>query len=78
MNPNESVGSATAPVNLDDYDLMADPKRRARSNAGGIRMLKEHLVGGYVDALMCSKITTEIRKEMRAYLKKINEVDKIF
>jgi hypothetical protein len=26
MNPYESVGSTAAPVNVDDYDLMADPK----------------------------------------------------
>jgi hypothetical protein len=86
-----------APVNVDDYDPMADPKRRARSNdpkwkygywteignrdkvtcnlcqtitAGGIKRLKEHLAGGYADTIMCSKTTTEIRKEMRAYLEK--------
>jgi hypothetical protein len=32
--------------------------------------LKEHLAGGYADTIMCSKTTTEIRKEMRAYLEK--------
>jgi hypothetical protein len=31
--------------------------------------LKEHLAGGYADTVMCSKTSTEIRKEMRAYLK---------
>jgi hypothetical protein len=35
MNLNESAGSAAAPVNVDDYDPMADPKRRARSNDPG-------------------------------------------
>jgi hypothetical protein len=38
--------------------------------AGEIKMLKEHPAGGYADTLMCSKITTEIRKEMRAYIEK--------
>jgi hypothetical protein len=102
MNPHECAGSAAAPVNVDDYDPMADPKRRARSNdpgwkygywteienrdkvtcnfcktvtAGGIKRLKEHLAGGYADTMMCSKTTTEIRKEMRAYLEKIKEID---
>jgi hypothetical protein len=92
---NESAGSADAPVNVDDYDPMADPKRRARSNdpgwkygywteignrdkvtcnlcktvtVGGIKRLKEHLAGGYADTVMCSKTSTEIRKEMRAYM----------
>jgi hypothetical protein len=96
MNLNESAGSAAAPVNVDDYDPMADPKRTARSNdpgwkygywtevenrdkvtcslcktvtVGGIKRLKEHLTGGYADTVMCSKTSTEIRKEMRAYLK---------
>jgi hypothetical protein len=90
-----SAGSAAAPVNVDDYDLMADPKQRARSNdpgwkygywteignrdkvtcnlcktvtVGGIKRLKEHLAGGYVDTVMCSKTSIEIGKEMRAYL----------
>jgi hypothetical protein len=94
-----------APVNVDDYDPMADPKRRARSNdprwkygywteignrdkvtcnlcqsvtTGGIKRLKEHLAGGYADAIMCSKTTTEIRKEMRAYLKKNKRTRPIF
>jgi hypothetical protein len=86
-----SAESAAAPVNVDDYDLMADPKRWTRSNdprwkygywieignrdnvtcnlcktitAVEIKRLKEHLVGGYADTVMCSKTTTEIRKEM--------------
>jgi hypothetical protein len=88
MNPHESAGSAAARVNVDGYDPMADPKRRARYwteignrdkvtcnlcktvTARGIKRLKEHLAGGYADTVMCSKTTTEIRKEMRAYLKK--------
>jgi hypothetical protein len=37
---------------------------------GGIKRLKEHLVGGYADTTMCSQTTTEIRKEMKAYLDK--------
>jgi hypothetical protein len=37
----------------------------------GTKRLKEHLASGYADTVMCSKTTTEIRKEMRAYLKKI-------
>jgi hypothetical protein len=35
---------------------------------GGIKRLKEHLAGGYADTLICSKTTTEMRKEMKAYL----------
>jgi hypothetical protein len=97
MNPNDSVGFAAAPMNVDDYDPMADPKRMTRSNdpgwkygywteignrdkvtcnlcktvtVGGIKMLKEHLTGGYADTMMCSKTTSEIRKEMRACLEK--------
>jgi hypothetical protein len=38
--------------------------------AGRIKRLKEHLAGGYADTIMCSKTTTEIRKEMRTYLEK--------
>jgi hypothetical protein len=30
--------------------------------------LKEHLAGGYADTVICSKTSTEIRKEMTAYL----------
>jgi hypothetical protein len=92
-----SVGSTAAPVHVDDYDPMDNPKRRVRSNdpgwkygywtkfgnrdkvtcnlyktvtARGIKKLKEHFVGGYADTVMCSKTTTVIRKEMRAYLQK--------
>jgi hypothetical protein len=36
----------------------------------GIKRLKEHLAGGYADTLMCSKTTTEIRKDMKAYFKR--------
>ncbi|CAN6248725.1 unnamed protein product [Urochloa humidicola] len=36
--------------------------------SGGIKRLKQHLAGGYGDCQMCSKTTTEIRKEMRDYL----------
>ena len=45
---------------------------------GGIKRLKEHLAGGYADTLMCSKTTTEIRKEMRAYLEKNKRCRPIF
>lgn len=71
----ESVGSAPDSVPVDsNTDPMADPKRRAKScktvTTGGIKRLKKHLAGGYADTLMCSKTTTEIRKEMKAYLDK--------
>jgi hypothetical protein len=105
VNINESAGSAAAPVHVDDYDSMADPKRRAWSNdlgwkyeywtengnrdkvtcnlcktvtAGGIKRLKEHLACGYADTVMCSKTTTVIRKEMRAYLQKNKRSRPIF
>jgi hypothetical protein len=45
---------------------------------GGIKSLKEHLAGGYADTLMCSKTTTEIRKEMKAYLDKNKRSRPIF
>lgn len=32
--------------------------------------MKEHLVGGFAETLMCSKTTTEISKEMQTYLAK--------
>jgi hypothetical protein len=35
---------------------------------GGIKRLKQHLVGGYRDTTMCSNTTTTIRKQMREYL----------
>ena len=37
---------------------------------GGIKRLKQHLAGGYGDAVLCEskELTTEIRKEMSAYL----------
>ncbi|GJN11859.1 hypothetical protein PR202_ga30091 [Eleusine coracana subsp. coracana] len=38
--------------------------------SGCIKRLKQHLAGGYVDAKMCEKTTTEIRKEMEEYLEK--------
>jgi hypothetical protein len=31
---------------------------------GGIKRLKDHLVGGFADTLICSKTTTKTRKEM--------------
>jgi transposase-like protein len=41
-----------------------------------IKRMKEHLVNGCVDRVMCSKITTKVREEMRAYLeKRIRDVD---
>src|SRR6266540_1814150 len=36
---------------------------------GGIKRLKEHLAGGYSDALICPNTTTEIRIEMGDYLR---------
>jgi hypothetical protein len=44
----------------------------------GIKRLKEHLAGGFVDTLMCSKTTTEIGKEMKAYLDKNKRYRPIF
>jgi len=35
---------------------------------GGIKRLKQHLAGGYGDAVMCQKTTTPIRKQMTDYL----------
>jgi hypothetical protein len=46
--------------------------------ARGIKRLKEHLAGGYADIVMCSKTTTEIRKEMSAYLEKNKKNRPIF
>jgi hypothetical protein len=40
--------------------------------------LKEHLAGGYADTVMCSRTTTVIRKEMRAYLQKNKRSRPIF
>ena len=36
----------------------------------GIKRFKHHLAGGYGDIILCPKVTTEIRKEMEAYLQK--------
>ena len=35
---------------------------------GGIKRLKQHLAGGFGDAKICPKVSTEIRKEMAAFL----------
>ena len=35
---------------------------------GGIKRLKQHLAGGFGDAKICPKVSTEIRMEMAAYL----------
>ncbi|KAG2564437.1 uncharacterized protein LOC120681668 [Panicum virgatum] len=35
---------------------------------GGIKRLKQHLAGGYGDAKLCPKSTSELRKEMTAYI----------
>jgi hypothetical protein len=36
--------------------------------SGGIKGLKQHLLGGYGDTKMCPNTTTSIRKKMRYYL----------
>jgi hypothetical protein len=36
----------------------------------GIKRFKQHLAGGYGDIILCPKVSTEIRKEMKAYLQK--------
>ena len=38
--------------------------------SGGIKRFKQHLAGGYGDIILCPKVSTEIRKEMEAYLQK--------
>ena len=38
--------------------------------SGGIKRFKQHLAGGYGYIVLCPKVTTEIRKEMEAYLQK--------
>ncbi|KAF0924650.1 hypothetical protein E2562_010247 [Oryza meyeriana var. granulata] len=35
---------------------------------GGIKRLKQHLVGGFGDAKICPKVGTDLRREMAAYL----------
>jgi hypothetical protein len=35
---------------------------------GGIKRSKQHLAGGFGDAKICEQVSTEIRKEMAAYL----------
>jgi hypothetical protein len=35
-----------------------------------IKRLKEHLVGGFANTIMCSKTTTAIRKKTKSYLDK--------
>jgi len=35
---------------------------------GGIKRLKQHLAGGFGDAKICERVSTEVRKEMAAYL----------
>ena len=35
---------------------------------GGIKRLKQHLAGGYGEAKLCPKSTSELRKEMTAYI----------
>ena len=34
---------------------------------GGIKRLKKHLAGGFGDAKICPKVSTEIRKEMAVF-----------
>ena len=36
----------------------------------GIKRIKQHLAGGYGDAVKCSKAPEMVRKDMHAYLKK--------
>ncbi|KAM0898061.1 hypothetical protein ACQ4PT_022151 [Festuca glaucescens] len=38
--------------------------------SSGIKRLKQHLLGGYGDVLVCEKTTTEIMKEMQAWIDK--------
>ena len=60
------------------YAYWQDPARRdwvtcilcGNEAWGGIKRFKQHLVGGYEDIVLCPKVTTEIRKEMEAYLEK--------
>ena len=37
---------------------------------GCLKRFKQHLAGGYGDIVLCPKVTTEIKKEMEAYLQK--------
>ena len=60
------------------YGYWQDPARRdwvtcilcGHEGSGGIKRFKQHLAGGYGDIILCPKVTTEIRKEMEAYLQK--------
>jgi len=60
------------------YAYWQDPARRdwvtcilcGNEASGGIKRFKQHLAGGYGDIVLCPKVTTEIRKEMEAYLQK--------
>ncbi|KAM0854818.1 hypothetical protein ACQ4PT_050198 [Festuca glaucescens] len=38
--------------------------------SSGIKRLKQHLLGGYGDVLVCEKTTTKIMKEMQAWIDK--------
>jgi len=38
--------------------------------SSGIKRMKQHLLGGYGDVLVCEKTTTEIKKEMQAWIDK--------
>ena len=43
--------------------------------AGGIKRSKKHLAGGYGDVLLCSKVSTELRKMMGEYLDANNNAE---
>jgi hypothetical protein len=60
------------------YDYWQDPTMRdwvtcilcGHEASGGIKRLKQHLADGYGDIILCPKVNTEIRKEIKAYLQK--------
>ncbi|CAD6266030.1 unnamed protein product [Miscanthus lutarioriparius] len=60
------------------YAYWQDPARRdwvtcimcGNEALGCLKRFKQHLAGGYGDIVLCTKATTEIRKEMEAYLQK--------
>ncbi|CAD6238899.1 unnamed protein product [Miscanthus lutarioriparius] len=68
MSSPPSIVSGYDPKN----DLARKPQRSKdpawSSVRGGIKRLKQHLAGGYGDAKLCSGVSTEVRREMAAYL----------
>jgi hypothetical protein len=65
-----SAGSAAAPVNVDDYDPMADPKRRARSNDPGWKYGYWTEIGNRdnVTCNLCKTITAVEIKRLKEHL----------